>query len=579
MTNSANSSEHIPPRSGEAVTDGSVQGSTPDFSQGSTPDSSQGSAPGSPEDSLQPSSPSRSHHLSDHPVASTSPKGNLLLVDDNPDNLRLLSRMLKRKQYTTELASSGREALSMAKAILPDLILLDITMPDMDGYEVCQRLKVNPQTRAIPVIFISALNEVMDKVRAFGAGGVDYITKPFQFAEVLARLENHLTLQRLQKQLAQQNARLQAEVKERQRAQQALQEKEEYLRLILNNIPQQVFWKDTDLVFRGCNQNWAAATQLNHPEDVVGKTNYDLFSPRRVAETFQAQDRAIVENDRPVHMVIKKQRSPGKANVVGQPGQPGQRIWLDMKKLPIHDEEGRVIGILGVFEDITERKIAEQALQLEKQRTDQLLLNILPQAIVDRLKTIDGSIADRFDEATVLFADIVGFTGMSSQIPPTQVVNMLNEIFSTFDRLAERHRLEKIKTIGDAYMVAGGIPIAVNDHVEAVADMALDMLSKLDEIREHIGLPLQIRIGINTGPVVAGVIGVKKFIYDLWGDTVNVASRMESTGEPNRIQVTDVIYQRLRDRFEFEPRGLIQVKGKGAMQSYWLVQRRTPPTP
>jgi adenylate cyclase len=545
MTNSTNSSEHIPLKAGEAVTEVS--------------------SPRSP----QPASDS----TNDSHDPTTLTKANLLLVDDNPDNLRLLSRMLTRKQYATELAHSGREALSIAKSMLPDLILLDITMPEMDGYEVCQRLKANPQTREIPVIFISALSEVMDKVRAFGAGGVDYIMKPFQFAEVLARLENHLTLKRLQKQLAEQNERLQAEVKERQRAEQALQEKEEYLRLILNNIPQQVFWKDTDQVFRGCNQNWAAATQLKHPEDVVGKTNYDLFSPRSVAETFQAQDRAIIENDRPVHMVIKKQRTSDKADNAGK---PGKRMWLDMKKLPIHDEDGHVIGILGVFEDITERKISEQALQLEKQRTDQLLLNILPQAIVDRLKTIDGSIADRFDEATVLFADIVGFTGMSAQIPPTQVVNMLNEIFSTFDRLAERHKLEKIKTIGDSYMVAGGIPVACNDHVEAVANMAIDMLTKLDEIREHIGLPLQIRIGINTGPVVAGVIGVKKFIYDLWGDTVNVASRMESTGEPNRIQVTDAIYQRLRDRFEFEPRGLIQVKGKGAMQSYWLVRKVAP---
>ena len=562
MTNSANSSEYVTPNPEEAALKASSE------------------QPIEPNTTNTTNTTSTTHTTNDtHRANATSskanatialPKAHLLLVDDNPDNLRLLSRMLTRKQYTTELASSGRDALAIARSTTPDLILLDITMPEMDGYEVCQRLKVNPKTREIPVIFISALNEVMDKVRAFGAGGVDYITKPFQFAEVLARLENHLTLQRLQKQLAAQNERLQAEVQERQRAEQALQEKEEYLRLILNNIPQQVFWKDTDLIFRGCNQNWAAATQLKHPEEVVGKTNYDLFSPRSVADTFEAQDRAIVENDRLVHMVIKKQRTAGK---------PGKRLWIDMKKLPIHDEEGRVIGILGVFEDITERKIAEQALQTEKQRTEQLLLNILPQAIVDRLKTIDGSIADRFDEATVLFADIVGFTGMSAQIPPTQVVNMLNEIFSTFDRLAERHKLEKIKTIGDAYMVAGGIPLACTDHAEAVANMALDMLSKLDEMRENIGLPLQIRIGINTGPVVAGVIGVKKFIYDLWGDTVNVASRMESTGEPNRIQVTDAIYQRLRDRFEFEPRGLIQVKGKGTMQSYWLLRSNSPPTP
>lgn len=486
-------------------------------------------------------------------------------MDDNPDNLRLLSRMLVRKSYSTELAYSGREALSMARSLLPDLILLDITMPGMDGYEVCQRLKVNPNTREIPVIFISALSEVMDKVRAFGAGGVDYITKPFQFAEVLARVENHLTLQRLRRQLAEKNDRLEAEVQERRRAELALQEKEEYLRLIIENIPQQVFWKDTDLVFRGYNHNWAEAVGLDRLDGAIGKTDYDVFSPPKVAEAFHQQDRKILETDRPIQFVVKKKvrRRTGK-----------ELVWLDIKKLPIHDEDGSVIGVLGVVEDITERRNAERDLQAEQQRTETLLLNILPQAIVDRLKTVDGSIADRFDEATVLFADIVGFTGMSAKIPPTRVVNMLNDIFSAFDRLAGDHELEKIKTIGDAYMVAGGIPLACKNHVDAVANMALDMLSALDEMRDRLELPLQIRIGINTGPVVAGVIGVKKFIYDLWGDTVNVASRMEATGEPNRIQVTEAIYERLKDRFEFEQRGTVEVKGKGTMRTYWLVGAR-----
>jgi len=506
--------------------------------------------------------------LSPAESVSSTPNAYILLVDDNPDNLRLLSRMLSRKNYATQSAISGKIAIAMAKNEPPDLILLDITMPEMDGFEVCQHLKADPKTNAIPIIFISALTEVMDKVRAFGAGGVDYITKPFQFAEVLARIENHLTLQRLQRQLAQQNTRLQQEVHERMRAEQALCEKEAYLRLILDNIPQQVFWKDTDLIFRGCNQNWANSSGLEDPNEVIGKTDYDLFPSPEVADVFQKQDRQVLETDRPLHMIAKKQRAD----------RPGKRTWLDINKLPIHDELGNVIGILGVIEDITQRKLAEEALRAEKQRTDHLLLNILPKAIVERLKRLEGAIADRFDEATVLFADIVGFTSISSRIPPTEVVNMLNQIFSTFDHLAERHGLEKIKTIGDAYMVAGGIPIDRVDHIESVANMAIDMLQAIHEMRSDLDIPLQIRIGINTGPVVAGVIGVKKFIYDLWGDTVNVASRMESTGEPDRIQVTEVIYETLKDRFVFEPRGMVEIKGKGAMMAYWLIPPPRPST-
>ena len=151
---------------------------------------------------------------------------------------------------------------------------------------------------------------------------------------------------------------------------------------------------------------------------------------------------------------------------------------------------------------------------------------------------------------------------------------MLNDIFSAFDRLAGDHELEKIKTIGDAYMVAGGIPLACKNHVDAVANMALDMLSALDEMRDRLELPLQIRIGINTGAVVAGVIGIHKFIYDLWGDAVNIASRMESHGISGRIQVTDATYQQLKHRFQFEDRGLIDIKGRGQMHTYMLKARQ-----
>ncbi len=206
----------------------------------------------------------------------------------------------------------------------------------------------------------------------------------------------------------------------------------------------------------------------------------------------------------------------------------------------------------------------------EQEKSEKLLLNILPSPIADRLKLSSDAIADGFAEATVLFADIVGFTELSSRLSPQDLVHRLNEIFSAFDALADKHGLEKIKTIGDAYMVVGGLPEPRADHAIAMAQFAMDMRSALQQINQTLGESIDIRIGINSGPVVAGVIGTKKFIYDLWGDAVNVASRMESHGKPGEIHVSETTYQKLRSHFQLESRGTIHIKGKGEMQTYWL---------
>ena len=213
-------------------------------------------------------------------------------------------------------------------------------------------------------------------------------------------------------------------------------------------------------------------------------------------------------------------------------------------------------------------------LRQEKERSEQLLLNILPAEIADRLMRTNESPAEHFEEATILFADIVGFTSISARIEPMQLVAGLNQIFSAFDQLTEKYGLEKIKTIGDAYMVVGGLPASRPDHCEAIANMALDMKAYMQDVENIFGEPLQIRIGINTGPVIAGVIGIKKFIYDLWGDAVNVASRMESHGKPGYIQVTDATYHKLQNKYLLELRGTIEVKGRGEMVTYWLLGRR-----
>ncbi|MDP6342585.1 MAG: adenylate/guanylate cyclase domain-containing protein [Alphaproteobacteria bacterium] len=216
-----------------------------------------------------------------------------------------------------------------------------------------------------------------------------------------------------------------------------------------------------------------------------------------------------------------------------------------------------------------------KAFQREHERSENLLLNILPAPIAERLKEGDEVIANANDDVTILFADIVGFTEMAAQRDPEQLVVLLNGVFSAFDHLTARYGLEKIKTIGDAYMVAAGLPEPRPDHAEAAASLALDMRAEAKRISEEVGVPLSLRVGINTGPVVAGVIGARKFAYDLWGDAVNTASRMESHGVEDCIQLTESTYQHLKSAFECEERGVIAVKGKADMKTYFLIGKRS----
>ena len=242
--------------------------------------------------------------------------------------------------------------------------------------------------------------------------------------------------------------------------------------------------------------------------------------------------------------------------------------------------DGELIGCVLTFVDITERvriqaELARQhaELEVEKAKSEQLLLNILPEEIAAELKAGTAVIADGVSEVTVLFADIVNFTPLTTRLEPKQLVGLLNRVFSAFDDMADRLGLEKIKTIGDSYMVVAGVPAGRDDHANAGAEMALTMLDEFGEACGEEFRGLELRIGMDSGPVVAGVIGKRKFSYDIWGDTVNVASRMESAGLPSHIQVTDRLFERLRHQYRFDPRGLVAVKGKGEMQTHFLLGR------
>jgi guanylate cyclase len=261
----------------------------------------------------------------------------------------------------------------------------------------------------------------------------------------------------------------------------------------------------------------------------------------------------------------------GIAGEIVGPVSPEVPRWFTTTMLALNITVGGAIvfTLLAVF--ASERRQALDALRIEQAKAEELLLNILPKSIAERLKAQTRPIADHFGSASILFADVVDFTPWSEGMQPEQVVGHLDLLFSHFDGLAEEYGLEKIKTIGDAYMVAAGVPTPRPDHARALALVGLDMIAAMREHEELAALGLELRIGINSGPVVAGVIGRKRFLYDLWGDAVNTASRMESHGAAGRIQITRATYELLADEFVCEPRGTIVVKGKGEIEVWYLV--------
>lgn len=353
----------------------------------------------------------------------------LLVVDDQAANVLLLERLLRSAGYAfITTTQNPREVLDLHRKNNFDLILLDLKMPDFDGFAVMEGLKGNEVDSYLPVIVITAQPD--EKLRALKAGARDFISKPFELAEVLARVHNFLEVRML-------------------------------------------------------------------------------------------------------HSETKK---------------------------------------------LYEQVVSEQKL------SERLLHNVLPESIAERLKgrpdvtvhRLSDVIADSFPDVTVLFADIVGFTEFSQGVGAEVVVSVLNDIFSRFDNIADECGLEKIKTIGDAYMAAAGLPIPVPNHSERAANMALDMLDVMSLFNQQSHHQLKIRIGISTGAAVAGVIGRRKFSYDVWGDVVNTASRMESSGVAGRIHITDSTRKALGETFLVENRGAIMVKGKGEMSTWFLTGRSSP---
>jgi adenylate cyclase len=250
-------------------------------------------------------------------------------------------------------------------------------------------------------------------------------------------------------------------------------------------------------------------------------------------------------------------------------------IWFTSTMLALNVIGAGSVAFTLLASFATQRNAALTALRVEQEKSDLLLMNILPRSIAERLKAASQTIADHFDSASILFADVVDFTPLAQRLAPAEVVGILDQLFSHFDTLVERHGLEKIKTIGDCYMAAAGVPDPSPDHARRAALLALDMREAVATSAVGDGSGLELRIGINSGPVIAGVIGTKRFLYDLWGDAVNTASRMEEHGTPGEIQITRATYELLQDDFVCRSRGPIEVKGKGQMETWYLVGPRS----
>lgn len=486
------------------------------------------------------------------------PMNTILVVDDLVENIRILTKILTPAGYQVRKALSGASALRSISQARPDLILLDIMMPEVDGYEVCRHIKREPDWKDIPIIFISALDAIQDRVKGFELGGVDYISKPFHASEVLARIKTHLHLYQLQKKyqaqakiLEKRNERLKTEIDDRKQAEAKYQS-------IFQNATEGIFQTTRNGRYLTANPALAAIYGYQSPQELIatiqdiGHQIYVEPSRREELTAYLARYGKVVEAVSQVYQ------------------QDGTPIWITENVREVRDTGGAFQYYEGTVQDITERVKVEQLLATAQRRSEDLLLNILPKPIVQRLKTDATIIADNLDKVSVLFADLVNFTPFAATVESSTVVDVLNQIFSAFDALVDQYGLQKIKTIGDAYMVGAGVPIPRPDHLEAIARLALDMRTAITQFQRSEQEPFALRIGIHSGPVVAGVIGKKTLAFDIWGHAVNLASRMQETSLPGKIQVSVESYHQLKENFNLERRGVLFPQGIGPVETYFL---------
>jgi adenylate cyclase len=482
--------------------------------------------------------------------------GTILIIDDTPLDVNFLQRTFSQQPYRILHHSNGNDALAAAQSEMPDLIFLDVLIAGMDGYDLCRQLKSAPETKDIAIIFTSALNDVQSKVKAFGAGGADFMTKPFQAEEVLARAQHQLQIRDLQTRLETQNVKFQAQIHENQSLAARYQS-------IIESSIDGIFQSTLDGQFISVNPSLARIYGYESPEELIqhmdniGQQLYVHPTRRDGLNAYLKQHGQIVGAESRVYR------------------KDGSKIWISENVRAVKDHKDRILYYEGTIRDVTDRRRMESDLRHQRQETERMLASILPPNVADRLRDRREMIADRVADATVMMADIQGFTALSRQMPPLELVGLMSRLFSTFDQLVEDAGLEKIKTVRDVYILAGGVHTPKPDHAVACATVALLMQSAAATIQRELNQPFQLRIGMSTGSLIASVIGMKKITYDIWGDCVNLASRMQSSASPGMIQVSPSTQARISSEFILESRGETDVLGVGTMETFCLLDHRS----
>ena len=482
-------------------------------------------------------------------------KQTILIIDDTPENLRVLSSALIQQGYEVRNAINGPLALSRAQAIKPDLILLDVMMPGMDGYEVCGRLKENPQTRDIPVIFVSAVDQEVNKVKAFGVGGVDYITKPFQIEEVLARIGHQLNIWNLQRRLEDQNMRLQQEIQDRKIM-------DERYRSLFENTIDGIFQTALDGHLIVANPALANILGYENAQTLIAELDNvsHLYAEPRRRNEFMQQMKQWGEVTNFESQVKRRD---------------GSLIWVSETARVVRDPSGAWLYYEGSVRDITEIKASMLDRDKRKQYIRQLLLSLFPKSVAKLVLRQGDTKLTQVGEGVVLWVDWHALTQMWMTNYPVDLIPGIRDLVGRCDHLAESYGIEYTRLMSNTYVAIAGFPMDQVDPASRIANFALAIQQLVQQLPAGLNNPELMRMGIEQGKLLAGVIGERRLSYEVWGEAIEGAERLCAIGLPGKIQVSDRVAQAIRLTHRCE-----EVRRTGASLElhsrsiYWLEGRK-----
>ena len=487
-------------------------------------------------------------------VPDTVTTNTILIIDDTPENLRLLSSALTQQGYAVRNAINGALALSRAQAIRPDLILLDVMMPGMDGYEVCRRLKDDVQTRDIPIIFISALDSAIDKVKSFSVGGVDYITKPFQIEEVLARIEHQLRIWNLQRRLEDQNIRLEQEIQDRQKSDERYQK-------LFDSATDGLFRSSPNGHFLSANLTLCQLLGYESMElmlnDIENVANLYIEPGRRSVFLSQIKQKEFIED---FESQIRRR--------------DGDLVWISETVRTIRGVSGELLYYEGSVKNITESKNALLDRQHRRQQMRQLLLSLFPKTIAKQMIRKGHSSIEQSGIGVALWVDLGALIQVWMNQSNGEFIGGINQILTQCEQLAEGYDIEHTRLMGQYYLAVVGVPTTKPEPAIRLANLALSIQQVMRQLPPGLNDPEFLRMGLHDGALVAGVVGDRRLSYEVWGEAVNGAHQLCDSGLPGRIQLSERVFQSLKLTHRIEETrktGTFEMRGRSM---YWLEGRR-----